>query len=115
MRFTAVIRANSSRCALQHANLSRRLAAAIITTRTALGPRRPNAARALCEESELGEPSICASCASPFLVRPLRQAARLEARAALYRRAWPLASRRGRQGAIGRSDRAHACAARATR
>src|SRR5688500_14952989 len=47
------IRANSSCCAVQHANLSRRLAAAIFALRSGGGPRRPNAARALCEESRM--------------------------------------------------------------
>jgi phosphoserine aminotransferase len=38
---------------VQQANLSRCLAAAILTLRSGGGPRRPNAARALCEESIL--------------------------------------------------------------
>ena len=71
----------------QRREIRRRLAAAAFSARSAGGPRRPNAARALCEESYLNDTTAAgAPCAgrnpplsgqAVFLVRTLRKAARL--------------------------------------
>ena len=114
-RVTAVNRSDRARfernssnfkllCSAACANLSRlaRCLRRSPAVRTGGGPRRPNAARALCEESELTE--VCRrrrrargqtripSAAPYFLVRPVRQAA-------------GLASAIARHSALGRSHR----------
>ena len=90
------------------------------------GPRRPNAARALCEESELTETTAAARRRAPgetpipparphFSSGPCAKPPGWSADRARHSRARPLAPRRDRQGQARRSDRAHACAAQASR
>ena len=131
-RFGGVDRAISGCCAAQqarcaddsNANLSRRLALAAFALRNGGGPRRPNAARALCEESDFDERP---AAGAPAPAKPDTPPARPYFSSgpcakppgwspqARHRHARPFASRRDGQGAAWRGDRAHACAARASR
>ena len=92
------------------ANLSRRLAPAAFVLRNGGGPRRPNAARALCEESDFVEPSCRwrilrqpkpnTPPARPYFSSgPCAKPPGWSLQAFAHRHARPFASRRARQGA----------------
>src|SRR5690348_15321341 len=72
----------------------------------ASGPRRPNAARALCKESYIDEPTSAETRAPQLFLWSLPKTARLVARQDRHALAWPLPSVCARKGASAGGDRA---------